>query len=100
MQQTQINSNWKYREYLTKNALSVQKQNMVEALSDIGYDSSYMPRESNMNSTPYSFTSYLDNSRPDGYNSSDLKNAYLQKEQLDSRRFAPTIKGNLPFSKL
>jgi len=93
LQQNQIQSNWKYRKYLTENSLAIRKQNFMEAAVDIGYSEKYVPQEeSSKTSTPYLFSSYLDNSRPQGYRSSDLKNSYLQKEQLDSRKFAPTIK--------
>jgi len=92
LQQNQIQSNWKYRKYLIENSLAIQKQNFMEAAADIGYSEKYVPDESSKISTPYFFSSYLDNSRPQGYHSSDLKNAYLQKEQLESRKFAPTIK--------
>jgi hypothetical protein len=97
LQQNQIQSNWKYRQYLTHNALAIQKQNFVEAAADIGYTEESIPKDTNKISTPYAFSSYLDNSTPRGYHSSDLKNAYLQKEQLESRKFAPTIKNFLPF---
>ena len=97
LQQNDIQSNWKYRQYLTGNALAIQKQNFVEAAGDIGYTEESTPMNTNKISTPYTFSSYLDNSTPPGYHSSDLKNAYLQKEQLESRKFAPTIKNFRPF---
>lgn len=85
-----IKSNWQYRQYLTKNANQIIKQNFNEASSNIGYINRYNDNVS-IETTPYLYKSFDDTTKPIGYQSSDLKNLYLSREQLDSRRIAPTI---------
>jgi hypothetical protein len=41
--------------------------------------------------TPYVFSSALDSSQPFGYETSDLKNVYLSRYELQSRMMAPSI---------
>lgn len=45
---------------------------------------------------PYRFTSVLDKQRPFGYSSSDLKELYLTREQLNARKVAPIIGSTNP----
>jgi hypothetical protein len=40
---------------------------------------------------PFVFASVFDNSQPFGYESSDLKNYYLSRQQLQARMIAPVI---------
>jgi len=42
-------------------------------------------------SVPFTFGSILDNTKPTGYQESDLKSIYLSREQLDARRIAPIV---------
>jgi hypothetical protein len=41
--------------------------------------------------TPFVFSSALDNSQPFGYETSDLKNVYLSRHELQSRIMAPAL---------
>jgi hypothetical protein len=41
--------------------------------------------------TPYVFSSALDSSQPFGYETSDLKNVYLSRHELQSRMMAPAL---------
>jgi hypothetical protein len=86
-----INSNWKYRQYLTKNAKSVMEYNFRESANDTGY---LMPQPhfSNNLNTPYSFNSLNDTSSP--FQKSDLKEIYLTREQLNAKKVAPTLNLN------
>jgi hypothetical protein len=84
-----IQSNWQYRQYLTKNATQIMKQDFREASNDVGYVQRFTDLKSD--SMPYLYKSYDDNTQPLGYQNSDLKELYLSREQLDSRRVAPTI---------
>jgi len=90
-----IKSNWQYRKYLTNNSIEISEQNFREACNDTGYTKRYIPNDmNNQNSTtntPFFYPSYTDNSRPAGYSSSDLKDLYLSREQLNARREAPAI---------
>lgn len=93
-----IQSNWQYRRYLTKNAKEVMQYNFRESSNDIGYYK--RPLEvldiqsnlvSDIKNKPYTFNSVLDNTKPLGYMSSDLKDTYLTREQLNSRKISPVI---------
>ena len=41
--------------------------------------------------TPYLFSSITDRTRPEGYSTSDMKELYLSREQLEARKIAPAI---------
>lgn len=92
-----IKSNWQYRRYLTKNAKDVMKSNFLASSNDTGYN--YRPVDvpsiqSNIVSqknAPHKFSSLLDNAQPFGYATSDLKETYLTREQLYSRKISPVI---------
>jgi hypothetical protein len=89
IQENNITSNWQYRRYLTQNANSIMRTNFRESANDVGYIKLEHKQESS--SSPFSFKSFLDDSKPNGYNDSDLKNLYLSREQLNSRKVAPAI---------
>lgn len=93
-----IKSNWEYRQFLTRNADNIIKYNFTESSNDIGYYKRPLDvldiRTNTAPSstyTPYKYTSVMDNSRPNGYSSSDLKDAYLSREQLNSRKISPVV---------
>ena len=83
-----INTNTDYRRYLQSNADSIIKSNQMSACLEIGtvYYSDPMQEP---NGSPYIFKSTLSNDRPYGYESSDLKNLYLTREQLNAQKYAP-----------
>jgi len=95
LKQSGVKTNWEYRKYLTENSVQISRQNFREACNDTGYLERFSPNEidstSAMNQVPYIYTSYSDNSKPNGYSESDLKEVYLSREQLNARRFAPAI---------
>jgi hypothetical protein len=92
-----INTNWKYRQYLTQNALQVMKYNNSEACYDLGLPSHFTSMRdpaSNVpeNSGPILYSSIYDTKRPGyGYNESNLKSPYLSREQLQTKMISPTI---------
>jgi hypothetical protein len=85
-----IKTNWEYRRYLTENSQSILKQNFLAAANDVGYFERFAPQGLPIpgTNTPYYYKSYLDNSAPEGYVNSDLKDMYLSREQLNSRKVA------------
>ena len=98
IQSNNIKSNWQYRKYLTHNAKDIMAYNFRESSTDAGYykrsiDLPNMQSNvvSNMNGVPYNFNSINDNSKPFGYQTSDLKELYLSREQLDARKISPVI---------
>ena len=70
--QNNITSNWKYRQYIQKNAQQIMKYNSMSAIYASG-------------NNPYANDS--------GYTRpvSDLKDNYLQQEQMKMRMVAPSI---------
>jgi len=90
LEKTGIKSNWEYRQYLTKNAHEIMNFNYVSSTNDVGYFKRYQDTPGPYN-TPYLYTSYLDNTKPPGYENSNMKELYLTREQLEARMVAPVI---------
>jgi hypothetical protein len=84
-----IQSNWQYRRFIQANANDILKQNQVESCNDTGY---YM-RDVNppvySNGDPKMYNSLHDISPTES--ESDLKQLYLSRERLESRKVAPEI---------
>jgi len=90
-----IKSNWQYRNYLVDNGASIMRENFKEACNDVGYFERFSPATTDgkekIKSQPYAYSSYTDGAKPQGYANSDLKDLYLSREQLNSRKIAPTL---------
>lgn len=86
-----VDSNWQYRKYLTKNAKEIMRYNTAEAYNDIGYYKRYAEAPVSDAKGPYLYKSLLDNTDVRGVGTSDLKQLYLSREQLESQRVAPSI---------
>ena len=94
-----VQSNWQYRQYLTQHALPIMQHNFREMSNDVGYTL----REGDLSkiqsgnivdyavSFPYLYSSPSDQTKPLGYQSTDLKQLYLSREELNSRKMAPSI---------
>jgi len=91
LKETGVESNWQYRQYLTKNAKEVMKYNCVQAANDAGYFHRYTDLVSSSHSTPYLYPSMTSTAKPAGYQQSDLKELYLSREQLQSVMVAPEL---------
>ena len=85
-----INTNWKYRQYLTENADSIIKANQLESCNNCCYCPTMRVGEP-ISNTPFLYKSCMDKSQPYGYEESDLKNLYLSSQQLQSRMVAPIL---------
>jgi len=86
-----VTSNWQYRQYLTRNANGIMKQNLAETMNDIGYIARYAQAPETPYTSPYTYKSYLDKTNVLGYEQSDLKDLYFSKEELNARTVAPAI---------
>jgi hypothetical protein len=108
IQRNGIQSNWQYRKFLTDNAKSIMEYNFLESSNDVGYykrpidvpsiqsNVISQPRDYAGNYTaaytvPYLYSSVNDDSRPSGFEHSDLKELYFTREELESRKFAPIV---------
>ena len=88
-----ITSNWKYRQYLTHNASQIMGINNDEACVALGLPTHFNTNKTPSSNVPFTYKSVFDTNKPGfGYNSSDLKNPYLSREQLQARLIAPGIK--------
>lgn len=98
IQDNNITSNWQYREYLTKNAGSIMRDNYFNSANDVGYHSRSIDLPSIQSNiigqkykTPHMFSSVIDSETPLGFTSGDLKDNYLSREQLYARKVSPVI---------
>jgi len=95
IQSNGIRSSWQYRKYLTENAKDIMEYNFRESSNDLGYYKRAIDlpnmQSSQVYNSPYKYTSTSDNAKPFGYQSSDLKELYLSREQLSARMIAPVI---------
>lgn len=90
IKQNNIESNWMYRKYLTENAKKIMEYNFRESCNDTGYIIPPYDDKSDKNS-PHMFKSFNDQSKPNGYQDSDLKQMYLTREQLNSKKVSPVV---------
>lgn len=92
-----IKSNWEYRRYLTSNSKEILEYNFREACNDVGYFKRPIDLPSIQSNAvsgynnPFLFRSVVDNSKPQGYQESDLKKLYLTREQLNARKISPIV---------
>jgi hypothetical protein len=87
IKENNIQSNWKYRQFLTKNASSIMENNFSESLKNSGYDMTTV--EKTTYQTPLKFDSLNDRSQT--FQNSDLKEIYLTREQLNAKKVAILI---------
>jgi hypothetical protein len=87
-----IKSNWEYRQFLTKNAKELMEQNFLGACSENGCTVPVYEIHNSANvikdnaATPFMYRSDNLNKQPFGYSSSDLKTAYLSREELTAQK--------------
>jgi len=88
-----IKSNWNYRLYLQTNAAEIMRYNTSEACYALGTSPNYSSMLPNtLPGSPYVFGCEPDSNNPSyGYQTSDLKNPYLSREQLYSKMISPSI---------
>jgi hypothetical protein len=86
-------NNSEYRKFLQTNADMIIRSNQVASCNEC----SACPYINNPNqhtidsesNSPYIFKTILSNNQPYGYESSDLKNIYLSRQQLEAQLNAP-----------
>ena len=85
-----IKSNYDYRQYLMKNADKIMGVNNELANQDNSRHNIIKSQESK-NTVKYLYKSLEDNTAPYGYEKSDLKNMYLNRQQLNHKLKAPIM---------
>jgi hypothetical protein len=92
--ESNIKSNSDYRKYLVSHADEIIKLNQLKACDQCcacgGKFGSVETTQGYYNS-PYLYKSCADKTTPFGYENSDLKSAYLTREQLQARMVAPIL---------
>ena len=84
-----IKSNYDYRQWLIHNGNKIAQQNRNSACHDCSEcvrAAAQAPK-----TQKYLFENCADNSRPYGYQTSDLKNMYLSRHSLDGQLRAPIL---------
>ena len=82
-----IDNNYDYRQYLIHNGLDIMSQNMSSSQSS----SNVKTFTNNVSTNKYLFKSMSDKTQPSGYETSDLKNLYLSRKELESKMSAPFV---------
>ena len=83
-----ITNNYNYRQYLQKNALQIMGSNTNSAMMCSNKPCS---KASSENQNKYFFGDCYDKSQPFGYETSDLKNMHLTRENLSKNLSGPII---------
>jgi len=97
-QQNNINTNWKYRQFMTHNGKTIMKLNNSEACYTLGLPTHVMSDTTPSSNVPFIYKSTFDTEKPGyGYSSSDLKNPYLSRMELQARLISPSFP-NVNFS--
>jgi hypothetical protein len=92
-----ITNSWQYRQYMIKNANIIRDYNHSECCNEMGCSTNknYAELQGNkirdIHATPHIYNSPYDNTTPKGYTNSDLKETYLTREELNSRKVILSI---------
>jgi hypothetical protein len=81
-----IKNNSDYRKYLQINADAIIKNNQYITCVESGTISNNNSQPTTNIQSPYIFETILSRDQPFGYETSDLKNIYLSKQQLDAQK--------------
>ena len=91
---SEIKSNWTYRQYLQNNANDIMKYNTYQSIYTSGNNpyTSKMTQNQEAEQTPFLYSSTHDNRIAKVSNpNTDLRNSYLKNEQFKSKMISPSI---------
>lgn len=92
---TNISSNWQYRQYMQKNANDIMKFNSMQAINNSGNNPYTILNTNPVGNTPHLYNSVHDNNNPTfGFRNSDLKDNYIKNTQIKSKMISPSIPTN------
>ena len=87
-----IHTNWDYRQFMTQNGIEIMKIDNQEACYNLGLNPHYNSNKTPSDNVPFMYSSSMDTRNPGfGYPTSNLKNVYLTREQLQAKQFSPSI---------
>lgn len=92
-QKYDIKTNYDYRMFLTKNGNNIISKNQLNSCDQCGFCQYEKLNEINSNqiNNKYLYKGLTDNTKPYGYESSDLKSNYVDKQSLQSRLYTPLL---------
>lgn len=82
-----MSANWKYRQQLIKNADEIIKLNQTFKCSE----QPTFSKTTDSTTTPFLYTSCVDNTKPIGYQTSNMKEQFLQRREKQCTMMAPEI---------
>lgn len=89
-QKNGMNNNYEYRQFLIKNGISLMNKNNLASCDEC----SECVLQNNSNDKSYGkylFKSLRDTTKPNGYQNSNLKNLYLERQSLNSQLVSPIV---------
>lgn len=82
-----MSANWKYRQYLIKNADAIINENQTfKCIEQPIYQ-----KTTHSTNTPFLYSSCVDTAQPNGYENTNLKEMYLKKKQTMCTMVSPEI---------
>tara|TARA_Y100001935_G_scaffold254353_1_gene263150 strand:+ start:8099 stop:8518 length:420 start_codon:yes stop_codon:yes gene_type:complete len=86
-----IVNNMQYRKYLIANSDKIIKTNQMEACGECCGNTPQFGSGKKINDRPFLYKSCNENAKPHGYETSDLKNIYMTRHQLQSTQVTPVL---------
>ena len=87
-----IQSNWQYRNFMTRNSESIRANLLRDALNDVGYSvRDENPEMGQIFETPKVYGSFHEPISHRQAASSDLKEIYMTREQLQAKQVVPSM---------
>lgn len=84
-----LKNSFEYRQFLITNGISIMNKNNKIVCE--GNSECVTAPKTNISTNKYLFSKISDNSKPYGYENSDLKNLYLSRQELNSKYVAPIV---------
>lgn len=92
LQQNGIQSNWQYRNFMTRNSESIRANLLRDAMNDVGYSvRNENPEIGQIFETPKVYGSFHEPISHRQAASSDLKEIYMTREQLQAKQVVPSM---------
>ena len=92
LQQNGIQSNWQYRNFMTRNSESIRANLLRDAMNDVGYSiRNENPEIGQIFETPKVYGSFHEPISHRQAAPSDLKDIYMSREQLQAKQVVPSI---------
>ena len=88
-----IKTNWNYRKFLQNNSDEIIQSNQYLACDECGRCPYY--NTGKIRNIPYLFRNIIDQTKPFGYETSDQKELYLSRHDLQARMFVPNADQSL-----